>query len=117
MFWQLLCNYVQWQLLVTNAEALLNELVAGGSLPDETQNRIESWLCMKEEYQDCIEPDLLAIKPRRFHQRPPSPSSTSSSASSSSASSPVPMRQDTGPSRHADIKGLHVIGNKGVNKF
>lgn len=54
----------QWQLLVANAETLLNELAVSGLLGDDTKNKIESWLCLKEEYANCIDPDLLAIKPR-----------------------------------------------------
>lgn len=54
----------QWQLLVANAESLLNELASTGLLGDDTKNKIESWLCLKEEYANCIDPDLLAMKPR-----------------------------------------------------
>lgn len=61
----------QWQQLVTNAECLLNELVNKGSLADDTQNRIKSWLCLKEEYQHCIDPDLYAMKPRIKNQGDP----------------------------------------------
>lgn len=58
----------QWQLLVANAESLLNELSATGLLGDDTKNKIESWLCLKEEYANCIDPDLLSIKPRARNQ-------------------------------------------------
>lgn len=54
----------QWQQLVTNAETLMNELVANGLLQGEAQNKVNSWLCLKEEYANCIDPDLIAMKPR-----------------------------------------------------
>ena len=53
---------------MTNAESLLNELAATGLLGDDTKHKIESWLCLKEEYANCIDPDLLAIKPRKRNQ-------------------------------------------------
>ena len=92
----------QWQLLVTNAATLLNELVSTGALADETQNRIESWLCMKEEYQHCIEPDLMAIKPRNKCE----PSTSSSTSRRTATQNQVSSQQ-----RDTDSKALHVIGN------
>lgn len=90
----------QWQLLVANAESLLNELTSTGLLGDDTKNKIESWLCLKEEYANCIDPDLLAMKPR---VKVPCDTNSNSSAN-------LPA---TGGVFHAsnESKTLHVIGS------
>jgi len=90
----------QWQQLVSNAECLLNELVAKGSLAGDTQNRIESWLCLKEEYQHCIDPDLYAMKPRIKNQ--------ADSNGNHSTNAPTTVLDHP---KIGDSKTLHVIGN------
>ncbi|KAK0098341.1 hypothetical protein PV326_009394 [Microctonus aethiopoides] len=44
----------QWSKLVSNAEGLFNKLVASNMLPHNEQDQIEQWLCMKQEYEECI---------------------------------------------------------------
>ena len=90
----------QWQQLVSNAESLLNELVAKGSLAGDTQNRIRSWLCLKEEYQHCIDPELYAMKPRIKNQTDPNGNHSINA-----------QHSVLGLPRTTDSKTLHVIGN------
>lgn len=88
----------QWQLLVANAESLLKELASTVLLGDDTKNKIESWLCLKEEYANCIDQDLLTIKPR-----------VRVSSGNSSASLPA----TTGVFHSSsESKTLHVIGKE-----
>lgn len=51
----------QWSKLVLNAEGLFNKLMSNNALPANEQillkNQIEQWLCMKQEYEDCIAAD------------------------------------------------------------
>ena len=49
---------------MTNAESILSDLDASGALENDTKNRIQSWLCLKEEYANCIDPEIYAMKPR-----------------------------------------------------
>jgi len=88
----------QWQQLVSNAESLLNELVAKGSLAGDTQNRIRSWLCLKEEYQHCIDPELYAMKPRIKNQTDPNGNHSINA-----------QHSVLGLPRTTDSKTLHVI--------
>ncbi|KAJ8665473.1 hypothetical protein QAD02_007135 [Eretmocerus hayati] len=48
----------QWSKLVLNAEGLFNKLMSNSALPPNEQyllkNQIEQWLCMKQEYEECI---------------------------------------------------------------
>ena len=53
---------------MTNAESILCELDSSGALEKETKNRIQSWLCLKEEYANCIDPEIYAMKPRPAKQ-------------------------------------------------
>ncbi|KAH0549475.1 kinesin-like protein costa [Cotesia glomerata] len=46
--------------LVSNAEGLFNRLVASNILPHNEQDQIEQWLCMKQEYEECITSDETA---------------------------------------------------------
>ncbi|XP_058803951.1 kinesin-like protein costa [Phymastichus coffea] len=47
-----------WSKLVLNAEGLFNKLMSTNALPSNEQNllknQIEQWLCMKQEYEECI---------------------------------------------------------------
>jgi costal 2 protein len=51
----------QWSKLVLNAEGLFNKLMSTNVLPLNEQNllknQIEQWLCMKQEYEECIAGD------------------------------------------------------------
>ncbi|XP_014213081.1 kinesin-like protein costa [Copidosoma floridanum] len=51
----------QWSKLVFNAEGLFNKLISTNVLPQNEQNllknQIEQWLCMKQEYEECIAGD------------------------------------------------------------
>ncbi|NP_001177677.1 kinesin B isoform X1 [Nasonia vitripennis] len=51
----------QWSKLVFNAEGLFNKLMSNNALPANEQillkNQIEQWLCMKQEYEECIAAD------------------------------------------------------------
>ena len=51
----------QWSKLVLNAEGLFNKLMSTNALPPNEQhllkNQIEQWLCMKQEYEECITGD------------------------------------------------------------
>lgn len=48
---------VQWSKLVSNAEGLFTKLMTSNILPDTDQDQIEQWLCMKQEYEECISCD------------------------------------------------------------
>jgi hypothetical protein len=85
---------------VTNAETLLNELAASGLLGNDTKNKIESWLCLKEEYANCIDPDLLTIKPRNRIQ----------SDTDGSHLTDLPITTSIFHTS-GESKTLHVIGN------
>ncbi len=85
---------------MANAETLLNELAASGLLGNDTKNKIESWLCLKEEYANCIDPDLLAMKPRNRTQ------SDSYSSHMTDLPTATSIFHTSGES-----KTLHVIGN------
>lgn len=50
----------QWSKLVSNAEGLFNKLVTSNILPHNEQDQIEQWLCMKQEYEECIASDDTA---------------------------------------------------------
>ncbi|XP_046753334.1 kinesin-like protein costa [Diprion similis] len=50
----------QWSKLVSNAEGLFNKLVTSNILPHTEQDQIEQWLCMKQEYEECIASDDTA---------------------------------------------------------
>ncbi|XP_043288712.1 kinesin-like protein costa [Venturia canescens] len=47
----------QWSKLVSNAEGLFNKLMVNNVLPDCEQDQIEEWLCLKQEYEECIGSD------------------------------------------------------------
>lgn len=51
----------QWSKLVLNAEGLFNKLMSTSALAPNEQillkNQIEQWLCMKQEYEECIAVD------------------------------------------------------------
>ncbi|XP_046829991.1 kinesin-like protein costa [Vespa crabro] len=47
----------QWSKLVSNAEGLFNKLMTSNILPHTEQDQIEQWLCMKQEYEECITND------------------------------------------------------------
>ncbi|XP_029038420.2 kinesin-like protein costa [Osmia bicornis bicornis] len=47
----------QWSKLVSNAEGLFNKLMTSNILPHTEQDQIEQWLCMKQEYEECIAND------------------------------------------------------------
>ncbi|XP_069935745.1 kinesin-like protein KIF7 isoform X2 [Cherax quadricarinatus] len=48
----------QWQLLVSSAEDLLSEILRSTQVSPSEKTRIESWLCMKAEAEECIGADL-----------------------------------------------------------
>ncbi|XP_076065680.1 kinesin-like protein costa isoform X2 [Oratosquilla oratoria] len=48
----------QWQILASSAEDLLSEMLACEQIPVTEKSRIQSWLCMKAEADDCIGSDL-----------------------------------------------------------
>ena len=50
----------QWSKLVSNAEGLFNKLIVSNLLPHTEQDQIEQWLCMKQEYEECITSDDTA---------------------------------------------------------
>lgn len=50
----------QWSKLVSNAEGLFNKLMTSNILPHTEQDQIEQWLCMKQEYEECIASDDTA---------------------------------------------------------
>ncbi|XP_043486179.1 kinesin-like protein costa [Polistes fuscatus] len=50
----------QWSKLVSNAEGLFNKLMTSNILPHTEQDQIEQWLCMKQEYEECITNDDTA---------------------------------------------------------
>lgn len=50
----------QWSKLVSNAEGLFNKLIVSNILPHNEQDQIEQWLCMKQEYEECITSDDTA---------------------------------------------------------
>ncbi|XP_072764070.1 kinesin-like protein costa [Anoplolepis gracilipes] len=47
----------QWSKLVSNAEGLFTKLMTNNILPHTEQDQIEQWLCMKQEYEECIASD------------------------------------------------------------
>lgn len=47
----------QWSKLVSNAEGLFTKLMTSNVLPHTDQDQIEQWLCMKQEYEECITSD------------------------------------------------------------
>lgn len=47
----------QWSKLVSNAEGLFTKLMTSNILPHTEQDQIEQWLCMKQEYEECIASD------------------------------------------------------------
>ncbi|KAL6255134.1 hypothetical protein P5V15_013468 [Pogonomyrmex californicus] len=47
----------QWSKLVSNAEGLFTKLMMSNVLPHTDQDQIEQWLCMKQEYEECITSD------------------------------------------------------------
>jgi len=47
----------QWSKLVSNAEGLFTKLIMSNVLPHNDQDQIEQWLCMKQEYEECITGD------------------------------------------------------------
>ncbi|XP_020294499.1 kinesin-like protein costa [Pseudomyrmex gracilis] len=47
----------QWSKLVSNAEGLFTKLITNNILPHTDQDQIEQWLCMKQEYEECIASD------------------------------------------------------------
>lgn len=47
----------QWSKLVSNAEGLFTKLMTSNALPHTDQDQIEQWLCMKQEYEECIGSD------------------------------------------------------------
>lgn len=47
----------QWSKLVSNAEGLFTRLMTSNVLPHTDQDQIEQWLCMKQEYEECIASD------------------------------------------------------------
>lgn len=49
----------QWSKLVSNAEGLFNKLILSNVLPHNEQDQIEQWLCMKQEYEECITSDSV----------------------------------------------------------
>ena len=50
----------QWSKLVSNAEGLFNQLIVSNILPHTEQDQIEQWLCLKQEYEECITSDDAA---------------------------------------------------------
>lgn len=50
----------QWSKLVSNAEGLFNKLIVSNILPHTEQDQIEQWLCLKQEYEECITSDDTA---------------------------------------------------------
>lgn len=47
----------QWSKLVSNAEGLFTKLMTNNILTHTDQDQIEQWLCMKQEYEECITSD------------------------------------------------------------
>ncbi|XP_071521390.1 kinesin-like protein kif7 [Panulirus ornatus] len=52
----------QWQLLVSSAEDLLSEILQSTQVSLAEKTRIESWLCMKAEAEECIGADLGPLR-------------------------------------------------------
>nr|XP_045609044.1 kinesin-like protein kif7 [Procambarus clarkii] len=52
----------QWQLLVSSAEDLLSEILQSPQVSPSEKTRIESWLCMKAEAEECIGTDLGPLR-------------------------------------------------------
>ncbi|KAG7172995.1 Kinesin-like protein kif7-like, partial [Homarus americanus] len=52
----------QWQLLVSSAEDLLSEILRSTQVSPSEKTRIESWLCMKAEAEECIGTDLGPLR-------------------------------------------------------
>lgn len=44
----------QWHLLVASAEDLLSEILHSTHAQPPDRSRIEAWLCMKQEAEECI---------------------------------------------------------------
>lgn len=53
----------QWSKLVSNAEGLFSKIVTNNMLPHNEQDQIKQWLCMKQEYEECITSDDTASIP------------------------------------------------------
>jgi len=87
---------------VTNAESILSDLDASGALEKDTKNRIQSWLCLKEEYANCIDPEIYAMKPR-----PPKPEDV---PVTSSHRPNLYKIKNYPPSSDTESNILHVIG-------
>lgn len=47
----------QWSKLVSNAEGLFTKLMMSNTMAQNDQDQIEEWLCMKQEYEECITGD------------------------------------------------------------
>ncbi|KAG0703943.1 Kinesin-like protein kif7 [Chionoecetes opilio] len=52
----------QWQQLVSSAEDLLGEILQSPQVSPTDKTRIESWMCMKAEAEECIGADLGALR-------------------------------------------------------
>lgn len=52
----------QWQLLVSSAEDLLSEILRSTQVSPTEKARIESWLCLKAEAEECIGMDLGPLR-------------------------------------------------------
>ena len=52
----------QWQQLVSSAEDLLAEILETSQVSPTEKTRIESWMCMKAEAEECIGVDLGALR-------------------------------------------------------
>ncbi|CAL4230383.1 unnamed protein product, partial [Meganyctiphanes norvegica] len=60
---------LQWQLLVSSAEDLLSEMLNDSSVAPAEKTRIQSWLCMKQEAEECIGTDLANLKLHNVNNR------------------------------------------------
>jgi costal 2 protein len=47
----------QWLKLVANAEDLFSKLVISKCLSQDEKDQIESWLCLKQECEECVGSD------------------------------------------------------------
>ncbi|XP_014249974.1 kinesin-like protein costa [Cimex lectularius] len=80
----------QWQQLVANAEGLFQKLVQSG-LSEDSRTKIEQWLCLKQEYEECLNNDssyALVEKKVRSLERIDEVTESESKLSSGKSTSP-----------------------------
>lgn len=55
----------QWLKLVSNAEGLFSRLIADKSINDQDRERIEEWMFLKQECEDCLSSGEIAMSNQR----------------------------------------------------